>query len=287
MKARIFAVLTLSVVCAYSIVPSATVCAQTDGSIVLQQGVNGYAGCGDTYLNDGNANYYENYGIDNDPNDWTKYRDIKVRYASGSYDQWDSLIKFDLSSMPRNWNITSASLSLYYYDDSSMAGSDWLNVAIWPLMVDWDAGTGPHNGDDRTGAAWNYRKARPDNSGWYNAGARGRGHDTDVAYDAMQTLTADAYGWITWSGTEVTNTVRDWYSGSRADYGWAVDSNGSNDSLNGVVFHSADYAEGSSPDYIWRPKLTINYTVVPEPGTLELLGLASLAFLLCRRNRWG
>jgi hypothetical protein len=264
---------------------SATAIAQTDSSIVLQQGISGYTGCGDTYLNDGSANYDENYGIDNDPNDWTKYRDIKVRYASGSYDQWNSLIKFDLSSLPRNWNITSASFSLYYYDDSSMAGSDWLNVAVYPLLVDWDAGSGPHNGDDRSGAAWNYRKARPDNSGWYNGGARGRGHDTDVDYDAMQTLTADAYGWISWSGTEVTNTVRAWYSGSRSNYGWAVDSYGSNDSLNGVIFHSADYAEGSSPDYIWRPKLTLTYTVVPEPGTLSLLVLATLGFWFWRGNR--
>ncbi|MGA2797257.1 MAG: DNRLRE domain-containing protein [Thermoguttaceae bacterium] len=263
---------------------AATAIAQTDSTIVLQQGISGYTGCGDTYLDDGSSHYYENYGIDNDPNDWTKYRDIKVRYSSGSYDQWDSLIKFDLSGLPSNWNITSASLSLYYYDDSVMSSGDWLNVAVWPLMVDWDAGSGPHNGDDRSGAAWEYRKARPDDSGWYNAGARGRGHDTDVDYDAVQTLTHNGFGWVTWDGTEVTNTVRDWYSGSRANDGWAVDNYGSSDTTNGVLFHSADYSI-SPPDYQWRPKLTINYTVIPEPGTLSLLVLAALGFLLWHGNR--
>jgi hypothetical protein len=257
--------------------------AQTDGSITLQQGINSYSGCYDTYLDDGDANYYENYGIDNDPDDWTKYRDIKVRYSTTSYDQWVTLIKFDLSTLPTNWSITSASLSLYYYDESVMGVNDWVTVAAYALKRSWDEGSGPHTGDDRTGASWYYQYAKPSTAQWYYGGARGANHDRDASYDSQVTLYHDTYGWATWGGTEITNTVREWYNGSRANNGWQLDAIACSDSCNGVLFHNSEYSIVPA-DYMWRPKLVINYTVIPEPMSLLTLA-AGIAVLATKRRK--
>jgi hypothetical protein len=252
---------------------------EQDGTRTLQQEVGGYYGCTDTYLEDSSSADHRNFGIDNDPNDWTQYRNLEVRYSTVSYSQWVSLIKFDLSSLPRNWNITSASLGMYAWDESNMGIHDWLTVAIYPLLKTWDEGVGPHAGDERTGAAWYYRFASPNDTNWYNGGARGADQDRDAAYDAATTYYHDVgAGWMTWSGTNVTNTVREWYSGSRANNGWQVDATACSDTCNGLFFHNSEFSI-SSPDFAYRPKLTISYTITPEPTSLIALaaGLAGIA----------
>lgn len=255
-----------------------------DQTTTLQQGINNYWGCYDTYLESSSTSYYENFGIDNDPNDSTKYRNLEVRNYSNN--NWVSLIWFDLSYLPRNWNITSASFSLYAYDDIYMGTSDYLDVAICPLLKRWDEGVGPHNGDDRSGASWYYQYAAPDTTQWYNGGARGAGHDRDAANDGVQRVYGNPSTWVSWTGADVLQTVRDWYSGARANYGWQIDYTGSSDSDNGLYFHNSEYST-SPADYIWRPKLVLTYQVVPEPSALAamLCGLAGVSGLIWRRRR--
>jgi len=254
-----------------------------DQVITLQQEVNGYTGCSDTYLESATSSDYKNFGIDNDPSDWTKYRNLEVRNYSNN--NWVSLVKFDLSSLPRNWNITSASFSMYAYDDIYMGPSSWLDVAIYPLKKSWTEGVGPHTGDNRTGAAWYYQYAAPDSTQWYNGGARGDNQDRDHDYDGVQRVYGDPSTWVTWGGTDVTQTVRDWYSGARANDGWQIDFTGSSDSDNGLYFHNSEYSI-SPADYMWRPKLDLTYQVVPEPATMFSLvpELAGLAFAIRRRR---
>ena len=174
---------------------------------------------------------------------------------------------------------------MYAYNDIYMDANDYLDVAIYPLLKSWDEGVGPHTGDNRTGAAWYYQYARPSTAQWYNGGARGDNQDRDHYYDGVQRVYGNPSTWVTWGGTDVTQTVKDWYSGARANDGWQVDYTASSDTDNGLYFHNSEYSI-SPADYMWRPKLVLTYQVIPEPGTLVSLagGLAALMFTVRKRR---
>jgi len=235
-------------------------------SITLQQGINNYAGTYDTWLS--MNDYDENFG-----SDW----DIHVRYDHyATYDDRVTLIKFNLAGqLPANAVIDGASLSMLYYDDWNISSSDYITAAAYRLMKNWTEGSGG-SGSDRTGAAWYYQYAYPDTTQWYNGGARGVNHDRSGTADDTETLyNVDSYCWATWSGASMAASVQNWYNNPSQNYGWAIDVTYSTDNQNGAIFHSSEYST-SPADYIWRPKLTIDYHLIPEPATLALLLTGSL-----------
>ncbi|MBN2292780.1 MAG: PEP-CTERM sorting domain-containing protein, partial [Pirellulales bacterium] len=101
----------------------------------------------------------------------------------------------------------------------------------------------------------------PNNATWDDNGARGI-NDRYTTNDAETRVYGNTYGWATWSGTGITNTVKAWQANPSSNYGWVVDINYSNDDTNRAIFHSSEYGS-SSPDYAWRPKLDITYTLAP------------------------
>jgi len=219
-----------------------------DISLSLQQGQSGYTGCGDTYMDV--DHYATNYGNDED------------LFTEDNSDPRDFIIRFDLTSvLPAEANVQSASLGAYYYDDLGMVSSDYLKLGAYQLKVGWDEGTGG-SGNERTGATWHYRYNLPDNTTWDEDGARGS-EDRYTPNDAEVTVYGNAYDWVTWSGTAVTNTVKAWQASSSQNFGWVVDINYSNDETNRAEFRSSEYGS-SSPDYAYRPKLDITYTLDPE-----------------------
>ncbi len=219
-----------------------------DISLSLQQGQSGYTGCGDTYLDV--EEYAENFGSDPD------------LYTEDNSDAKDFVIRFDLTSvLPSGANVQSASLGAYYYDDGGMVSSDYLKLGAYRLKVGWDEGTGG-SGIGRTGASGHYCYAMPDVTTWDDDGARGDDDRYDTNDDEV-TVWGNVYGWATWQGTSITNTVKAWQASPSENFGWVVDVNYSNDETNRAEFHSSEYGS-SSPDYAWRPKLDITYTLAPE-----------------------
>jgi len=241
--------------------------AQAD-AVTFQQGINGYAGTSDTWL--GYNDDLENFG-----NDW----DIHVRHDwYGTYDDRVTLIKFDLGSLPSNAVITGASLSLLYYDDYNISGDDSLTVSAYRMLKSWTEGTGG-SGNGRTGASWYYQYAYPSTTQWYNGGARGVNQDRQTNPDASVTLyNIDGYAWTTFSGSSITASVANWYADPSQNFGWALDYTSYSDSTDGAIFHSSEYST-SPADYVWRPKMTIDYYIVPEPATLSLLVIGALSLL--------
>lgn len=89
-------------------------------SLTLQQGLNGYAGTADTYLYlyDPTASY-------------CNLAYLKVGYKK----QNDSLVRFDLSSIPQNATVDNATLSLYA---ESWGGTD-ISIGAYQILNDWQA----------------------------------------------------------------------------------------------------------------------------------------------------
>jgi len=172
---------------------------------VFQQGLNGYMGVADTWINsyDSNLNFNGESKLD-----VLGYEDIKA------------LVRFDLSSIPAGTTITSATLSLYNYAHLSSATGGALNV--YPVSRPWV----------ESEATWNR----------YSAGGiwtvPGMQAGTDYATSPSTSITIDTSTGV-WRSFDVTAIVQSWLNGTRPNNGFVVRS-----PTNGVkpLFYSSGYA---------------------------------------------
>lgn len=74
---------------------------------------------------------------------------------------------------------------------------------------------------------------------------------------------------------DVLASLQAW-SGGAGNFGWAIFNSGTD----GIEFRSSEYATVTA-----RPRLAVDFTPVPEPGSLALAGLAGAAALAVRRLR--
>lgn len=161
-----------------------------------------------------------------------------------------SLIKFDLSSIPSNALITTATLSL-------MISANYSNTPryynLYRVLRDWV----------ESQATWNAWKT---GNSWTTAGAGGNG--TDVDYD---TVLASTY----FASTLGTGAVKEFslapaefkkfVDGTYPNYGWLIKANVELD--DGYAFLSS-----SETNAVKRPKLVVEYTL-PAPNETFLMFL--------------
>jgi len=219
-------------------------------TITLIQGVNGYTGCTDTFIDAENPN--TNYG-----EQWYMHL-----YMSSHNPKRSELVKFDLSGqIPAGQTIVSATLGLWVYQVVDMTSGDWADVAPYRVR-----GTRTWVENQAT---WNVFRG---STYWATAGCENTSWDRYGTYDGTAirfTKNSEVNRYYTW---DVTSSVQTWYAGSEANNGWLVrivDHDGGTDGV------SMNASESSSPSY--RPYLTITY--VPEPGTLGLLALGGAALM--------
>jgi len=122
---------------------------------------------------------------------------MDVRNMYGQWDPWypgnwqrDSLIKFDISSIPSGSMIYSAKLKLYYYDwwDNNPAGR---KLKLYRATSNWEEGTVTWN----TQPSWAF---------------------LTTTYARVPVSTGV---WMQWN---VKNDVRDFVDGQKTNYGWKV-----------------------------------------------------------------
>jgi len=148
--------------------------------IVFQQGLNGYSGVTDTWINlyDPNLNF----------NGETK---LLVLGTEGI----KSLVRFDLSSIPAGARITSATLSLYNYGHENSANGGAVNVhrasKVWV----------------ESQATWNVYSA---GNSWAAAGLQA---GSDYATSPMSSITINTAINV-WRNFDVTGLVQDWVNGT-------------------------------------------------------------------------
>jgi len=187
------------------------------------------------------------------------------------------LILFDLSSIPANANITSASLSLTVVrTPASQANSSFelhKVLQFWGLEGDKSSSGGgaPASPGEVT---WNSRSSSL--TPWTAPGGQA-GTDFASASSASQFVGGNAT--YTFSSAGLLSDVQSWYSNPSQDFGWMLISGSEGVSRTIRRFGSRD--SGAT-----APSLTIQYTVVPEPSTgLLLLSMSALSGVLLWRRR--
>ncbi|MCW5860013.1 MAG: DNRLRE domain-containing protein, partial [Caldilineales bacterium] len=190
-------------------------------SLVLQPGSNGYNGVTDTFLDAWlpTANYAASQTLE-----WR---------AEGANPAKSGLFKFDLSPLPANSVVSSASLSYY----ATLDGGQDLTARIYRMGRAWDVNA----------ATWQQAAA---GTPWQTAGARGA---NDRAATATDFKVMTGLGWVTFN---VLADVNAFLAGT-PNHGWLVEMSDSNARF---LVAAAEY----TTDLTQRPKLEIRYVLAPS-----------------------
>jgi hypothetical protein len=178
------------------------------------------------------------------------------------------IIEFDLSFMPSNATITSATLSMYYSGNGLCEGP---NVGVYRVFKPWTSATTWNSWDGSSlwtiGGAKNASDSGVDNSG------NGSGADiVSTATASFQQTSCSELGWNTFN---LTTAVQNWVSGAWANNGvslgivsgrFVCDTN--------LGYYSSEY----TTDTTLRPKLDITYTTpfVPVTTNATIRGSATV-----------
>jgi len=195
----------------------------TTATVVLQNGLNGYSGTADTFVNGYTGHQDANFSTSTQ---------LRTGPVAGPF---NTLVRFAIFAgeggpVPSGATITSATLSLYR--PTNYPGT----LTVNRLLVNWV----------ETQATWNRFNS---SAFWNTAGATGAGTDILATPDTTLTTTNSRNTWI---AMNVTTGVQA-FAGGTANNGWRiVDTAGSN-------FNSYNSREYTT-DATLRPKLSITYT---------------------------
>ena len=186
--------------------------------------------------------------------------DLRSGDGSGAQSMADRpVIQFDVSSIPSNASVTSATLSLWEY------AADWQNSPpascafnLHRLLRDWVEAE----------VTWDDYSS---GNAWTTAGAGSDGNDRVAAASATVTLDATAAAdFIDWTGSTLDANVEDFIDGTLSNYGWLLEAPScellGNSPQAQQDWRSSDYDTASQ-----RPKLVVVY-VVPSAAITGTIG---------------
>jgi hypothetical protein len=221
-------------------------------TVTLQQGLSGYAGCKDAWL-DESLTRHNNGGAPS----------LRAQWNNGRSDC--IVMKFDLTGvLPAGATVTSATLSLWFYDCGSLINENYVTLKPYRLQPSawWDENVY----DDVSGFGVSYRYRDANELYEWTGGAEGGWYDKlDDANGVAKFKKAggtppDAVPPQNWLSFDVTPSVVQWVAGA-TNNGFLIDAvelGGSGSLAYGLFISRND--SGTS----YRPKLTIQYdTPVP------------------------
>ena len=164
------------------------------------------------------------------------------------------LLAFDLSTIPPGSLINSATLTLYL-SRSSLSGP--ANIGLHRLLKDWGEGTSNSGSPGGAGAAAKLGDATwihsfHSSQSWTHAGG-------DYSPTVSASRSVNSLGAYTFSGTQMLADVQSWVNSPNANFGWIL----IGDELAIQTAQRFDSRQNSI--LANRPKLAVDYTLIPEP----------------------
>ena len=265
-------------------------------SITFQDGLNGYTGTADARLwsqtPTGNGGAADTVGP---LNSFFGIPSTTIRGYPALF-RFDDIFSGTLSGTLIEINAATFS---FYGRNSSGAASN--TAFVRPMLSSWVEGTAT-DASDNAGGGVTYGYRGYDSSGptytyWgTNSTVEAGGiQDTDWQTDgaATNTYTSVAYpGPLGWVDFDITAAVIAWQDDNLsraqtgsiapiANNGMVAGTTATPPPEGGPIARLSEYMTDTTE----RPKLVIDYTVIPEPVTVALLALGSAALLLRRRRR--
>jgi hypothetical protein len=188
-------------------------------TVTLQTGLNGYSGAEDTsiYKYDADVNYY-----------WS------ATFRVGEKQQWATLLRFDLSSIPSNAIVTHATLEIYA---TGWSGTD-VGIDAYTVL----------RSTTLSQATWN--RAQSGNL-WAVAGCENT--STDRRATAESGIMTSGFG--KWYIFPVTPAIQEWVSGTLANNGFLLRAPWTKYAYS-IGFASSEYS-----DTTIRPRLVVTYYI--------------------------
>ncbi len=189
-----------------------------------------------------------------------------IRYQSATWGQNLSLFKFDISTLPANIEVTSVRMRFYTSLSSwPVGGTNFAPVAVFNNTQDWDetnvtfANAPTYNATaietlDHLGASWN-----------------------PVYFTGTNTI--DSAGWMEFQGAGTVVLVQGWADGTIDNFG--ITMWGAGDFLPDQRSFRPQTKEHSNSAL--HPEIIVNYTIIPEPATMGLIGFVAAGLLVVRR----
>jgi hypothetical protein len=177
--------------------------------------------------------------------------------TTGAGERSRALIKFNVSQIPSNATVTSASISVTV-DRAPSPGVGSI-FGLYRILKDWVEGTGIANGSpaNTNETTWNSRSYP--NVPWTTPGAAA-GTDYFAAFSATNFI--DDLGLYTFDSTPgLVADVQSWVNSSADNFGWMLISQDEGTAKTARRFSSREYSDSNS----W-PALTINYTTPAAPN---------------------
>lgn len=187
---------------------------------------------GEEYTNYGNSYYLQVFG---------------ETHSGQNYPAESALMRFTLPSLGTGYHIQSAKVKMHYISYLSMDTNDYVYVDLYAVR--------PTRTWTESGANWYTMNG---GAYWGQAGCESPDWDrygTSLGEQLFYRSTTP--GDKEFTNSNLTQVVRDWYSGSLTNNGLVARTPAHYSGSEGVYFYSNDYGIG------WGPRLVIDYTLDP------------------------
>jgi hypothetical protein len=173
---------------------------------------------------------------------------------TGGGDIRRAVIAFDIAgSIPAGSHVTNVTLTLHLSREPAAGGPE--SIKLHRLLADWGEGTSDAAANEGGGgtatpgdATWIHTFS--DNGFWTSAGG-------DFAPGVSDSLTVDAIGFYSWSGSGLAADVQSWLDKPQNNFGWIVIGDESA-ALTAKRFDSRENIET-----LFRPQLSVGYQTQP------------------------
>jgi hypothetical protein len=211
------------------------------------------------------------------------------------------LLEFDVTSIPITAIITDVQLRLVIGQLAGMgAGVNDPVIGLHKLLVDWgEANTGAstatglggigqgsaaQNGD----ATWNARFFGSVSPWGQNGGQVGVDYNAAASASLVQgNALNDVSVWT--STPALVADVQSWIGAPSANNGWMLINTDETSAQTFRGFYSRNFNPNNDPNFPdlqnYFPRLTISYTVIPEPASVLLVTVGAAAIILMSRPR--